>query len=156
MLKRLFSAGLADPLFLTTIPFQATGGRGPARLCGRAEGGPPMQVEISQNTIALGGAVSFLVAALRTGFPGIDKHPLGKRFAPLFPLALASLIATLSPSAVPGVPADARWLYGVVSAVLWAPIYTVLKRSIGGSQPALSLIAPNVNPAPKEGGSEES
>jgi hypothetical protein len=113
-----------------------------------------MQVDISLSTIALGGAVSFLVAGLRQALPGIDRHPVGKRFAPLFPLALASLIATLSPSAVPGVPADARWLYGVVSAVLWAPIYTVLKRSIAGGSPALSLL-PNPIPAPKEGGSEE-
>jgi hypothetical protein len=114
-----------------------------------------MQVDISLSTIALGGAVSSIVATLRLSFPALDRHPLGKRFAPLFPLALASLIATLSPSSVPGVPADARWLYGVVATLFWSPIYTVAKRSLAASSPALSLL-PNPIPAPKEGSEEES
>jgi hypothetical protein len=111
-----------------------------------------VEVDISPSTIALGGAVSFMVAGLRAVFPEAERIPALKRFAPLFPLALASLIATLSPSTVPGVPADARWLYGIVSAVLWSPIYTVLKRSIAAAQPSLSL---GSNPAPKEGGDPE-
>jgi hypothetical protein len=107
-----------------------------------------VEVEISPSTIALGGAVSFIVAGLRAVFPEAERIPALKRFAPLLPLALASLIATLSPSTVPGVPADARWLYGVVSAVLWAPIYTVIKRTIAVTQPLLSL---GSSSAPKEG-----
>jgi hypothetical protein len=89
-----------------------------------------VQVDISPSTIALGGAVSVLVAALRATVPEIDKSAAGRRIAPLLPPLIASLIATLVPSTVPGVPAGERWVWGLVSTLLWSPVYTLLKRSL--------------------------
>lgn len=115
-------------------------------------------MEFSLTTVVMGGAVSVLVTSFRAALPELEcegKGACGKNPCPhegktrliklvsgfLSPL-IGALIATAVPSTVPEVAIDARWLYGIVSTLLWSPFYALFKKQTlaklaGGSESKL-------------------
>lgn len=100
-----------------------------------------MQLEVTFDLIAIGGAASVLVAMLRAALLDLERYPKIKAAWPMLPGVTGALLVQLAPWAVPSAKgALALGLYGFLSPLAFMAAYPLLKSAITAK--STNLFAP--------------
>jgi hypothetical protein len=90
-----------------------------------------MQLEVTFDLIALGGAASVLVEVLRALLLDLERYPKVKAAWPMLPGMTGALLVQLAPWAVPSAQSPLTLgLYGFLSPLAFMAAYPLLKRAI--------------------------
>lgn len=122
----------------------------------------PLWLRLVIGVLLIGVTASKLTADLRATFPpATDPKAIKWHF--MYPSLLGAAIATLVPFTLPTVDWRSRWLVGIVSTVIWYPLYEIVKKrtrlNFGVTLPPASDMvragsggaAPTASPTPTEG-----